>query len=232
MSEEVVPDSDRLGTLEVRVTRHDPTRMAIGLSAKSFDHRRDLGCQLARGSAAVEAQVQRDLVVARSARMQRGSGRGDLGQAPLDRRVDVLVRVEERERSRIELPADPAQASLDGGQLRGRDDPGGAEATRVSEAAGDVEWVELIVGVKGRGEALELREKAPLEATAPQLFVRGFGGYFPSRLTSPNRLPRSRACRRPWTWADVRTPMPQSLMNPAAADWSNSSPLPYVASDS
>jgi hypothetical protein len=111
--------------------------------------------------------------------------------------VDVLIRVEEREGAGIELLADPAQTSLNRGQLRARDDPGDGEATRVSEAAGDVKRVELVVRVKGRGEAFELGQKAPLEATAPQLFVRGFARYFPSRLTSPKRLPSSRACKRP-----------------------------------
>src|SRR5258706_16386883 len=119
--------------------------------------------------------------------MQRGSGGCDLGQSALDRRVDVLVRVEERKCARIELFTDPAQTSLDGGELCGRDDPGGGEAAGVSEAAGDVKGVELIVGVERRGEAFELGQKAPLEAAAPQLFVRGLAGYFPRRLTSPNR---------------------------------------------
>jgi hypothetical protein len=162
--------------------------------------------------------------------MQRGTGGGDLGEPPLDRGVDVLIGVEELERAGIELFADASQATLDRLQLCGRDDARGSEAARMRDAARDVEGVQLEVGIQRRREPLELDQQAPLKAATPELVRRP--NYFPSRLTSPNRLPSSRACRRPWTCADVRTPIPHSLMKPAAADWSNTSPLPYVASDS
>jgi hypothetical protein len=53
-----------LRALKVRITGHHPAGVAVGLPAKRLDHRRDLGGQLACGRAAVEAEVQRDLVVA------------------------------------------------------------------------------------------------------------------------------------------------------------------------
>jgi hypothetical protein len=158
--------------------------------------------------------------------MQRGAGGRDLGEPALDCGVDVLIRVEELEGTCIELFADTSQPPLDRSQLCGGDDAGGSEAARVRDAARDVEGVQLEVGVKRRRESLELDQQTPLEAATPQFAVGGCAGYFPSRLTSPNRLPSSRACRRPWTCADVRTPIPHSLMKPAAADWSNTSPLP------
>jgi hypothetical protein len=40
--------------------------------------------------------------------MQRGSGCCDLGQPPLDRRVNVFIGIEERERAGVELVADAA----------------------------------------------------------------------------------------------------------------------------
>jgi hypothetical protein len=82
--------------------------------------------------------------------MQRSAGRRDLGQPSLDRRMDVLVGFEERERPGIELLADAPEPPLDRGQLRGGDDAGSGEAARMGDAAGDVKGVELVIGVEGR----------------------------------------------------------------------------------
>ncbi len=53
--------------------------------------------------AAVETQVERDLVVARSAGVEPGASGSDLGQSPLHRGVDVLVGLDKVERARLEL---------------------------------------------------------------------------------------------------------------------------------
>lgn len=149
--------------------------------------------------------------------------RRDLGQPPLDGGVDVLVRLGELERAGVQLTLDAAQATLDGCELRRLQDSGRSEAPRMRDAARDVEGIELEVDLERGGEGLQLREQPPLEPTSPQLLVLAYGA---SLLTSPSRSPSSRACSRPWTWAAVRTPMPHSLMKPAAADWSNVSPFP------
>jgi hypothetical protein len=148
--EEVVPDGDRLRALQVRIARHDPAGVALCLRAKSLDHGSNLDCELPGRCSAVEAEVQRDLVVARPARVQRGSGGCDLGQPPFDGGVNVLIGVEEREGAGIELLADAAKATLDRGQLRGGEDAGGSEPARMRDAAGDVKEVQLVVGVEGR----------------------------------------------------------------------------------
>ena len=153
--------------------------------------------------------------------------------------MNVLVGVDKLELACVKLALDPTKPSLDCGQLRGRQESRRCEAACVGDAACDVEWIKLEIGVKRRRKALELDQDASVEATAPQLAVRGLAGYGvpspgapasrarpdlpgerggPRRLTSPKRLPRSRACSRPWTCADVRTPIPHSLMKPAAAD--------------
>ena len=65
-------------------------------------------------AAEVEPHVERDLVVATSAGMQLGAGRArDLGDAALDRRVDVFVGRRERERARRELLVDTRQGRRD-----------------------------------------------------------------------------------------------------------------------
>jgi hypothetical protein len=124
--------------------------MAVGLRTQGFNHRSDLRCQLAGGGAAVETEVKRDLIIARPARVQGGTGRRYLRQPPLDRRVDVLIGVEKIEGAGIKLFAHPPQTSLDGGQLRGGDDSGGSQPSCVGDAAGDVKGVQLVIGVEGR----------------------------------------------------------------------------------
>ena len=158
--------------------------------------------------------------------MQSSAGGSQLGQPALDGGVDVLVGLAKLELFTIQLLLDAAKAPLDRGELRLRDDARRGEATRVREAAGDVEWVQLEVGLQRGGEPLELGVKGLAKPRAPQL------PYGVSLLTSPSRFPISRACSWPWILAEVRTPMPHSLMKPAAADWSKTSPFPYVASDS
>ena len=77
--------------------------------------------------------------------MQRRARRRDLGQAALDRGVDVLIAVEKRERAVIELPLHLPKTSLDAAQLRRLDDGGRREAARVRDAACDVIRIQLEV---------------------------------------------------------------------------------------
>ena len=117
VSQQVVADGDRLGTLEMRVTGHRPRGVSESLGGDRIDQLAKRVRRLPRGIAAVEPQVERDLVVARAPGVQRGTRRGDLGQTPLDRRVDVLVGRLEPEISCVKLAPDPAQSSFDRGQL-------------------------------------------------------------------------------------------------------------------
>jgi hypothetical protein len=162
--------------------------------------------------------------------MESGAGARQLSQPSLDGGVDVLVRVPKLELASIQLFSDPAQAALDRSELWRREKTGSGKAARVGDAAGDVIPIELEVSVDCVREALENRVHAATETPAPE-FRRRFFGYGASLFMSPSRPFNSRSCRRPWTCAAVRTPIPHSLMNPAAADWSKTSPLPYVASE-
>ena len=64
--------------------------------------------------------------------------------------MNVLVGIEECEGAGIELFAHPPQPSLDGCQPAGGNDAGRSEPTRMGDAAGYVEGVQLVVGVEGR----------------------------------------------------------------------------------
>src|SRR5450759_2046588 len=213
--------------------------MRTSLDRESIDDVRDRRHDHRSGRAAVKPKIQRDLVVARPARVQGGAGRCELRQPALDCRVDVFVGLLEIELTGVELAFDPPEAALDRDQLRSGQQARRGQPARVRNAPGDVEWIELEVDLERRRELLELRQQRAAEPAAPQLLAPspargrvGVGGgtslacYGVSLFTSPSKLPRSRACTWPWTRAAVRTPIPHSLMKPAAADWSNASPFP------
>jgi len=121
--------------------------MRLGLHRERIDRAGDLSDDGACGRAAVQPQVERHLVVARASRVQRGTGAGYLGQAALDRSMDVFVGVDEHELVLIELAFDTPEPSLDRAQLRRGEQLGGGEAARVSDAAGDIKGVELEIRV-------------------------------------------------------------------------------------
>src|SRR5260221_3759012 len=194
----------------MRVAGHHPTRVTARLGGERLDQLRNRGRQLRRGNPAVQPQVQRDLVVARSPGVQGGAGGRDFGEPSLDGGVDVFVRVFEIEGSRIELALDPTQAALDRRELGFGKKARGGQPARVSEAAGDIKRIQLEVDLERRRESLKLKQQRAPKAGAPEL------AYGVSLFTSPSRLPSSRACSWPWTRAEVRTPMPHSLMKPAA----------------
>ena len=158
----------------------------------------------------------------------RGALRVQLGRAPLDRGVNILVGVGEDELAALDLAPDLDQRPLQPGELRLAEKAGLDQAAGMGDAAGDVVGRQLEVDLERAREPLQLRQERILETPSPQLSLAQGASLF----TSPRRPARSRVWSWPWTCEAVRTPWPQSLMKPAAADWSKASPLPYVASDS
>lgn len=143
----------------------------------------------------------------------------DLGEAPLNGGVDVLVAGFELG-PLPQFPADLFQAFLDRPQLGGGEDAGCAQPAGVGDAAGDVVVEQLEVVFQRARESLELGQQASPEAAAPELYGVSLLG------SGPTRPLRSRSASLPWTSEAVRTPWPQILMKPGAADWSNWSPRP------
>ena len=119
--------------------------MRFGFRGQSIDQTGEQGDRLLGCVAAVKPQVERDLVVPRTTRVQGGAGRRDLGEPALDRGVNVLIRRSELELGLVELALDAAQTALDGVQLRCRDQLCRGEASGMGDAAGDVVRVELVV---------------------------------------------------------------------------------------
>ena len=95
---------DGLRALEVRVARHRPVDVRLGAREQHLDQRRERDVRASRRLAHEQRDVGRDLVVARARGVQRAADRADeLGQAALDRHVDVLVVGREARSARREL---------------------------------------------------------------------------------------------------------------------------------
>ena len=119
--------------------------MGQGFAREGHDKGGEADRRLGRGVTAEEPQIQCDLVVARTTRVQRSAGGRDLGEPALDRRVDVLICRSELERAFVELPLDPAKSALDRRRLGLRQQTCRRKTSSMREAARDVVRIELVV---------------------------------------------------------------------------------------
>ena len=136
----MVAEIERLGALHVRVAGQGPILVAFG-ALEQRAHQR--GEQIAIGAASPLSHEQRqvggDLIVARARRVQLAAdGAGELGQAALDRHVDVLVLLGEGEIAGLELGRDPIEARVDLLELLVREDPERAERAGVGPRLRDI----------------------------------------------------------------------------------------------
>ena len=217
--EEVMADGHGLRALQVGVAGQRPRGVLARLDRQGSGDLGDGLHQVTGGRTAVQPQVEHHLVIARPPRVKRSPGRCDLSQPTLHGGVDVLVGLVKGEGAGFELGANLSQTALDGSELAAADDAGGSKPAGVREAAGDVEPIEVEVGLERRGELLELREQAAFEPATPELLARGrlLARYGVSLLRSPSRPFMSREWSWPCTCDAVLTPIPHSLMKPAAA---------------
>ena len=102
----MVPESDRLRPLHVRVAGHDGVRLGLGEGEDDERKRVDRLTRLGARVEHVEAKRGGDLIVPRPARMDLAA---DVPEQPLDRRVHVLVGIEVGGR----ILGDLRKASLD-----------------------------------------------------------------------------------------------------------------------
>ena len=123
-SEEVVPERHRLPALEVGVAGHQ--RVRLGLREREGDERErvDLLVRLRARVGDVQSQRRRDLVVAGATRVDLLTERPE---EPLDRRMDVLVGLEDRGR----VERDLGEAPLHLGELVRVQEPGAVQPAGV-----------------------------------------------------------------------------------------------------
>ncbi len=103
--QEEVRHQHRLGRPEVRERRHQRVARRCRLRRERIHHRRDRPLEQRNPPAQVETQIERDLFVARAARVQALAGVADsLDQLAFDEAVDVFVRTPRRTTDRC-VPA-------------------------------------------------------------------------------------------------------------------------------
>ena len=151
----------------------------------------------------VEAHRRGHLVVPTPAAVQLGTGlAGELPDAPLDRRVDVLVAWLELEHAGGELVTGTAQGVDQQASLRLVDDGGPLEAVHMRDRGLDVEGREPAVERQARREGHHLRCRRPAHAVSPERHVA---------------VPPASPAPPPWRAAHVSMPRPNRRTNPSAS---------------
>ena len=134
----MVSQVDGLGSLQVGVPGHRPVGVALGQLVQPRHQRTASRAPPPGVVAHVEGDVGRHLVVSRASGVQLAAERSDdLGQASLDRHVDVLVVGLEWERAVLELLGDGRESTVDLIELVRVEDAGGMrERARAPSTAG------------------------------------------------------------------------------------------------
>ena len=156
--QQVVREVDRLRALEVRVAGHRPVLVALGELDERALQLLQLLERLQRVRAREHRHVGRDLVVARARGVELAADRADdLRQPPLDRHVDVLVVLAERERAAVELLLDALEPAEQRVAVGLADDPRLGQHRRVRARLLDVVRPEPPVEADRRVELAEDR---------------------------------------------------------------------------
>ena len=155
--QQVVPEVHGLRPLQVGVAGHGPVGVLLGARQQRAHQRRDRRLGSARSLARVHRQVGRDLVVARTRCVQPSAHRPrDLRQSPLDRHVDVLVALLEREALLAQLALDRVEPRQQRVAVRAREDAAIGQHARVCARLGQVLWPQAPVKRKRGVEPVEI----------------------------------------------------------------------------
>ena len=112
--EQVLGQRGHLSPLQVRVGRHHRLEVRLGARQQQLLQAAQRRALALDHAAQVQAQVGHHLVVAAACRVELGARRAaELGQAALDRHVDVFVVAARREGARFDLGRDPGKAVVD-----------------------------------------------------------------------------------------------------------------------
>ena len=134
----------------------------------------------------VEAEIERDLVVAAAPRVQLGAGRArDLGDAALDRGVDVLVGRGERERAFVQLQLDAVERGEDDRPLLVGEEPDVREHRDVGARADEVVGREPAVERQADREGEQLVGRTFAEPAVPERLAGAYAAPSSTSLPGP-----------------------------------------------
>ncbi len=154
----MVSEIHGLGSLEVRVAGHRPVGMALGELVEPRHQPHGQPPRQPGVVAHVEGDVGGHLVVSRASGVQLAAERShELGQASLDRHVNVLVVGLERERAVLDLVGHGRESLVDLIELIRVEDAGGMESARVRPRLLEVVRREAPIEPDRGIEALEQR---------------------------------------------------------------------------
>ena len=165
---EMVAEGDRLRRLQMGEARHDNCRAVQRTGGERPLQLADLEQDRVDRVAHPEAEVDRDLVVARARGVQPACGRADdLGQATLDIHMDVFERARERKRARLDFAFDLGETLCDGLGVGDFDDALAREHGEMGLGRHDVLGGKLAVEVDRGVDLIHRLGRAPGEPAAP-----------------------------------------------------------------
>jgi hypothetical protein len=172
VGEQMVTEGDRLRDLQVGIAGHD----RAGVRLRQVDERAPQAGQASDERvdrpAQPQAQIGRDLVVARASGVQPLAGFPDQRrEAMLDVEMDVLEVARPGKFAALDFAAQGFHAALDCGEVVPGKHAGRGQHPRVRQRSGDVGGGEAAIEIHRRGVTLDERGDRLAEATGP-----GFGG--------------------------------------------------------
>ena len=160
---------NRLRPLQMRIAGHDGLGMRLRLFAQDLLHLQKLFDHAGNFLAQIQPEIERDLIVPASCRMQALAGVADFrGQQRLDVHVDILVVGGKRNLARLDLRQKLRQPLLDFLVVLRRENAAVAEHLRVRHGAGDVLLVKSLVKGNRGVEVVDQLVGLFLKASCPK----------------------------------------------------------------
>ena len=166
VAQQEVRHQHRHGAAQVRVGRHQRVAGLFGLIGERGDGRAQFVLQPRDPAAQVQPQVDRDLLVARTAGVQSTAGIADArDELALDERMDVFVVAGDPRRIAAALLEDLRQALADGLAVRRVEHAGARQRLRPRQAAGDVVFEEPAIERERHAEIKRGRIRRRVESS-------------------------------------------------------------------
>ena len=165
----MVAEQHGLGMLQMRIARHHRAEMLLRLGKKHATQRDVALHERRKQLLRIKAQIERNLVVARPARMQPGARRADIGrQRRLYGHVDVLIVRVECERPVVHAPLDGRKPPVDRRRILGGNYALRRKHAGVGARSGDIVRIHMLIRLKRGAELLRERIDALGESSRPQ----------------------------------------------------------------